>query len=155
MCSIEFGTDGRIRTFNLLIRNQVLYPFELHRSGAGSRNRTHIGCLRNTRSAIELFRPGRSGRIRTRVARVKSPLLWPLSYGSTMEGDLFESPPERSSVICASDASSELGTGGRIRTRTERILSTLPLPIGLRPRKKDPVGIEPAARVYEALRPDH
>lgn len=42
------GIHGRIRTYNLLFRRQMLCPVELHGLGTPDRTRTHIISLRTT-----------------------------------------------------------------------------------------------------------
>ncbi len=51
-----FGTPGGIRTPDLLLRRQLLYPAELlaHFYGAGDGNRTRVSSLEGWCSTIEL-----------------------------------------------------------------------------------------------------
>jgi hypothetical protein len=48
------GAPGRNRTYDSLLRRQVLYPLSYRRAGAGDGNRTHVTSLEGWSSTIEL-----------------------------------------------------------------------------------------------------
>ena len=82
------GTPREIRTPDLLLRRQLLYPAELlahmHQpaqlDGAGDGNRTHVSSLEGWCSTIELHPRNAQNRNRTSDTRIFSPLLYQLSY---------------------------------------------------------------------------
>ena len=54
------GAAGKTRTFNLLIRSQMLYPIELRlRDGVGIQQESEVGVKREMKTACGLL--GRSG----------------------------------------------------------------------------------------------